>query len=109
MTKEEFENYEGMLHCTKCNHDVPKIHIEHKRVYKNGNISHCNVCDWIDRINGVPQIDGFTKEEIIKTLYFFIYEQSQYINDLSAILKAAIISRGKEFASKHAVLIEKLG
>ena len=29
--------------------------------------------------------------------------------DLSAILKAAIIARGKEFASKHAVLIEKLG
>ena len=29
--------------------------------------------------------------------------------DLSAILKAAIIARGKEFATKHAVLIEKLG
>ena len=28
--------------------------------------------------------------------------------DLNAILKAAIIARGKEFASKHAVLIEKL-
>lgn len=28
--------------------------------------------------------------------------------DLNAILKAAIISRGKEFATKHAVLIEKL-
>ena len=29
--------------------------------------------------------------------------------DLSAILKAAIIARGKEFAKKHAILIEKLG
>lgn len=29
--------------------------------------------------------------------------------DLQAILKAAIIARGKEFASKHASLIEKLG
>ena len=28
--------------------------------------------------------------------------------DLSAILKAAIIARGKEFAKKHAILIEKL-
>ena len=28
--------------------------------------------------------------------------------DLNAILKAAIISRGKEFATKHAILIEKL-
>lgn len=29
--------------------------------------------------------------------------------DLGAILKAAIIARGKEFAAKHAILIEKLG
>lgn len=29
--------------------------------------------------------------------------------DLNAILKAAIIARGKEFATKHAILIEKLG
>ena len=28
--------------------------------------------------------------------------------DLNALLKAAIISRGKEFATKHAILIEKL-
>ena len=36
------------------------------------------------------------------------YEEINPI-DLHAILKAAIISRGKEFASKHASLIEKLG
>ena len=35
------------------------------------------------------------------------YEEIETI-DLHAILKAAIISRGKDFASKHAVLIEKL-
>lgn len=29
--------------------------------------------------------------------------------DLNALLKAAIIARGKEFATKHAILIEKLG
>ena len=28
--------------------------------------------------------------------------------DIEAILKAAIIARGKEFATKHAILIEKL-
>lgn len=36
------------------------------------------------------------------------FEEIQTI-DLHAVLKAAIISRGKEFASKHATLIEKLG
>ena len=36
------------------------------------------------------------------------YKELQPI-DLQALLKAAIIARGKEFASKHATLIEKLG
>ena len=35
------------------------------------------------------------------------FEEHETI-DLCAILKAAIIARGKEFATKHAVLIEKL-
>ena len=36
------------------------------------------------------------------------FEEHETI-DLNAILKAAIIARGKDFATKHAVLIEKLG
>ena len=36
------------------------------------------------------------------------FEEHETI-DLCAILKAAIIARGKDFATKHAVLIEKLG
>lgn len=36
------------------------------------------------------------------------FEEKETI-DLCAILKAAIIARGKDFATKHAVLIEKLG
>ena len=36
------------------------------------------------------------------------YKEYDSIN-LNAILKAAIIARGKEFATKHAILIEKLG
>ena len=35
------------------------------------------------------------------------YKELQPI-DLQVLLKAAIIARGKEFASKHASLIEKL-
>ena len=36
------------------------------------------------------------------------FEEHETI-DLCAILKAAIIARGKDFATKHAILIEKLG
>lgn len=83
MTKEEFDNYEGLLHCRTCGHDVPKIHIEHKRVYKNGDITRCNVCEWIKRHNGIPTISGFSKDEILIALYFLLYEKSIYMNDLA--------------------------
>lgn len=83
MTKEEFENYNGLLHCMTCNHDVPKIHMYYKKVYKNGDIIRCNVCEWIKRHKGLPEIEGFNSNEIIMALYFFIYEESKIINNLS--------------------------
>ena len=90
MTKEEFEQYNGTLHCKACGNDVPKMHIECKRVYKNGDISRCNVCEWIKRHNGIPVINGFTNNEVKMALYFFIYEQSKYINDLASIINRSI-------------------
>lgn len=83
MTKEEFDNYEGLLHCRTCKHDVPKIHINYKKVHKNGDIARCNVCEWIKRHNGTPIINGFSKDEVLKALYFLLYEKSIYMNDLS--------------------------
>ena len=83
MTKEEFDNYKGLLHCRTCGHDVLKIHINYKKVYKNGDIARCNVCEWIKRHNGVPTINGFSKDEILIALYFLLYEKSIYINDLA--------------------------
>lgn len=90
MTKEQFEKYEGTLYCKSCNHNVPKMHMQYKRVYQNGDIASCNVCDWIKRHKGIPIIDGFTENEIKIALYFFIYEESNYINDLAKILKRSI-------------------
>lgn len=83
MTKEEFDNYKGLLHCRTCGHDVLKIHINYKKVYKNGDIARCNVCEWIKRHNGVPTINEFSKDEILTALYFLLYEKSIYINDLA--------------------------
>ena len=90
MTKEQYEKYDGMLHCKNCGHDVPKIHMAYKRVYRNGDVARCNVCDWIKRHNGIPVIEGFTEEEIKTALYFLIYEKSFYINDLADIIDKSI-------------------
>lgn len=90
MTKEKFEQYEGLLHCKSCNHDVPKMHMYYKKVYADGSIARCNVCEWIKRHNGLPNIDNFTKEEILIALYFFIYSESEYINNLACKINRTI-------------------
>lgn len=90
MTKEEFEKYNGMLHCKNCGENVPKIHIAYKKVYKNGDISRCNVCEWIKRHNGIPKVDGFNESEIIMALHFLLYEESIYINDLANKLHSTL-------------------
>ena len=83
MTKEEFNNYNDLLYCKTCKHKVPKIHIYYKKVYKNGDITRCSVCEWIKRHNGIPVISGFSENEILTALYFLLYEKSIYINDLA--------------------------
>ena len=90
MTKEQYENYNGLLFCKTCKIYVPKLHCYYKRVYQDGSIKFCNVCQWINRHNGVPNIDGFTEEEIKAALYFFIYEENGYLNTLAENLNKTI-------------------
>ena len=82
MTKEEYENYNGLLYCKTCNRFVPKKHINHKRVFKDGTISKCNVDFWIERHNGIPKINGFTDLEIKEYLYEILYEDPCILNNL---------------------------
>lgn len=90
MTKEELYDYDKLLFCRTCNRYVPKTHIYHKRVYKNGDISKCNVCLWIERHGGLPVIDGFDNNEVFEALHFFIYEESELINDLAKKLNRSV-------------------
>lgn len=83
MTKETFENYDGDLFCKCCKRNVPKIHMHHKKVYADGSVARCNVCEWIKRHKGIPTISGYSENEIVTALYFFIYEKSEFINELA--------------------------
>ena len=83
MTKEDFDMYTGMLHCNTCGKLVPKIHIDHKKVHKNGDILRCNVCEWIKRHNGIPKIDNFSDEEIIAFLHFTLYTKYESVLKLT--------------------------
>ena len=47
MTKDIFDSYDKLLYCRTCNRYIPKIHMHYKKVYANGDITRCNVCEWL--------------------------------------------------------------
>ena len=90
MTTIEYELFNGSLFCKKCNTHIEKHFTSYKDIDENGFVKECNVCKWIKRHNGVPTIDNYSYDDIIKTLNFFIYEKSVYINDLSKELDRSL-------------------
>lgn len=86
MTKDNFEKYDGLLHCLTCGKDVPKIHINYRKVHKNGDILRCNVCEWIKAHPDKLIHEKFTKDEIIEFLHLLMYEKCIYLNDICNLL-----------------------
>lgn len=83
MTKDKFEQYNGLLFCKKCKRFVPKTATDPARVYSDYSLSKCNVDLWIDRHKGIPVVDGFTDEEIKDCLHNFLYDNPCVLNDVS--------------------------
>lgn len=90
MTKEKFQQYNGLLHCLTCDRDVEKIHIDYKRVHDNGEILRCNVCDWIRKHPDKLTHELFTEQEIKEVLYFYFYDNFPYLNNMTDKLNRSI-------------------
>lgn len=90
MTKELFEQYDGLLFCKTCGREFPKIHINHKRVYPDGSVTRCGVCDWIKRNQHKMNIENFSEEEIVEFLHFLFYDESYYLNDIADRLNRSL-------------------
>lgn len=86
MTKEKFLQYKNeYTDCHVCGKKLPTKYFLHRYIKENGT-GKCKVCDWIQRNDGLPVIDGFTEFQIKRTIDFIIYEESPYLNDLCDIL-----------------------
>lgn len=75
------------IKCRKCEKSVS---IASEYIRNDNSIAMCKVCTWIKNHNGIPEITGFTEEEIIKTLHFLFYEDSLLYNDLSNLIGRTI-------------------
>lgn len=89
MTKEQFANYNGLLHCTSCGYDIPKEGIDHRRVHQDGTINRCKVCDWFYR-NKDKDLKSFSQKDVFDFIRFYIYENGYYLNDIANKLNYSI-------------------
>jgi len=107
MTKEEFLNYDKeYVFCDMCNKEVSKYSVSYSKIRLNGTTRKCNICDWIDRHNGFPDIEGFTDDQKLYALEFLLTNKSEFINDLAYELNISIdqvlnLVRGLKVGNKH--------
>lgn len=87
MTKEDYIKLDNDIKivCNDCGKILHKEYFSCKNILKNLT-GRCCTCDWIKRHNGIPFIEGFTKDQIHKALEFILYNKSAYINDLAKYL-----------------------
>ena len=72
-----------IVHCDVCGRDLEKRFIKIKNLKENGNNGTCAYCDWLKRHkNIVPNIDGWSEEDIKIALSFLLTTNDPYLNTL---------------------------
>lgn len=86
MTKEKFLQYKKeYTRCYVCGKELKTNNFSYSYIRDDGT-GKCKVCDWIDRKGGMPEIDGYSNNQIRRIIEFVIFEESIYMNDLANIL-----------------------
>ena len=84
MTKEQFLNFnEEYVYCECCGRTVSINDTTYGKIKANGSTSRCNLCDWIHRHNGIPDIDRFTSCQIETALEMILFQTSSFVNDIA--------------------------
>lgn len=95
MTKEKFENYDKTkdVYCECCKTQKPVSCFSYRNIRTNNRAANrCKVCDWLYRNHNceIPQIEGFTKQEIMETISFILDKKGESVNELSEIINNTI-------------------
>lgn len=91
MTKKKFENYDKTkdIYCECCHKYKPTASFTYTYIRTNTRVAkRCRACDWLYRNhNGkLPIIDGYSENEITKTILFMFDDDNVYINSLASEL-----------------------
>ena len=91
MTKEKFKKYnKESTFCKSCKQLLPTKCFSYSYIKDDGTANKCRYCDWIERHNGIPQIEGYTELQIECALKFLLFGESIYVNDLSNKLNISL-------------------
>lgn len=89
-SKEKYDSIplNHIVHCDVCGRNLEKRFIRIRNLKENGNNGTCAYCDWLKRHkNIVPNIDGWTKEDVKTALSFLLTTDDPYLNTLQSMYK----------------------
>lgn len=87
-SKEKYNSIDenNIVHCVSCGKDLKKKYFIMKNLYEDGKHGKCLYCDWIKRHNNIiPEIEGWSKDEIDLAIQFILINDSVYLNDLQLL------------------------
>lgn len=95
MTKESFEKFDKTkdIYCECCKQNKPTSSFNYRSIKTNiRSANRCKACDWLYRhYNGnIPNIKGFTHDEILQTVLFIFDNNNPILNELSFKLNRTI-------------------
>lgn len=72
-----------IIHCDSCGRDLKKDKFIYGHVFENCQNGYCKYCDWLKRHNNIiPQIDGWSKNEVKILIDFILIDDSYLLNDV---------------------------
>lgn len=84
MTKNAFKNYTNeYTFCESCKRSLPTSNFSYSYIKIDGTASRCNYCDWLKRHDGIPEIDGYTNDQIKMAVEFIVLNKLNNANDLA--------------------------
>lgn len=97
MTKEKFEKYDKTkdIYCECCKQYKPTSSFSYRSIHSDEKIRtalSCKTCDWFKRNHqgNIPSIDGYTNDDIIKTVSYIIEKKDGCVNELAEILNKTV-------------------
>lgn len=84
MTTEKFKKIDkSTIYCESCNRSLSKKIFSPSYVREDATASRCKCCDWIIRHDGIPNIEGYSKDVIRGVIESILLNERESLNQIS--------------------------